>query len=392
MNISQSVPGLSLDMVDQWAQARYSERILSAIPWKRTEGLFTLPSPPSVIQGLVSVNQGSAAITGSGTQWTAAQNGLYIRIGNFEEYYQFTYASATSGSLDRNYEQPSGSILTSLVGAGGVNYANGDQFAVVGGAYKAIGTITAVGVGGVVISYTFQQVGSAYAVASGVATTTTGAGSGFTLNILTVAASTGLAYRIDQAVYLLPTNARVVNGVYPLHDRARALEQITPGELNRRDPKRQRYGTPTCWALSWDNNGSPPSMQIELNPIPANPNTNGTLLSHTVDYVYDAAAIDPAATATSLLPWMSSGAMYNGIMADACRWRASLPKSNELFLPNGLQVAQEYGKEFDTYLATMGKINAQQRGSQPLRLADEYEGNGRAGYPYHGRWHRGFTG
>ena len=124
------------------------------------------------------------------------------------------------------------------------------------------------------------------------------------------------------------------------------------------DPKRQRHGIPEVWAQTWDNNAATPSMQIELNPIPSNPDDGGKTLSHVVDYVYDAAAIDPTQTASSLLPWMSSGAMFNGIMEDACRFRATLPKSNDLYLPNGLMLAQSYGKMFDDYMQTMARTNA----------------------------------
>jgi hypothetical protein len=392
MLLSKAAPGIDLELVDNWIQTRYTERVLSAIPWKRSENVSVLQSPASVNSGTVTVNQGSNAITGVGTAWTAALTGLMIRIGCGPEYYQFTYASATTGTLDRNYEGSTGAILTSSIGAAGTGYALGDQFTVSGGVSPAVGTVTGIGAGGSVTAYQFldTNAGSGYSPANGVATSSPGAGSGFTVNILTVAPGTGLSYRIDQAVFLLPSNARILNGVYPMHNRDRGLELISPAELNRRAPQRLEYGTPRWAAHSWDN--ATTQMQVELFPIPSSPNYGGNTISHVVDYVYDPAPLT-SATATSLLAWMSNGAMFNGVMADIAMFRATLPKSSDLFLPDGLAIAQSYEAMFTDYLDTMGKINAGQRGQVNLRLSDEFSGNGGSGYPFRrGPRHEGWPG
>lgn len=392
MLISKAAPGIDLELVDNWIQTRYTERVLSGISWKRSETVSVLQSPPSVTQGTVTVTQGSAVITGLGTNWTAAQQGLAVRIANGSEYYQFNYLSATTGTLDRPYEGSTGAINTSSIAAPGTGYAIGDQYTVAGGLNPAVGIVTAVNGTGGVVGYQFNQsnaAGSGYAVASGVATTTSGAGSGFTLNILTVSPGSGLSYRIDQAVFLLPSNARILQGVYPMHDRNRGLELISPAELNRRAPNRGEYGTPQMAAHTWDN--ATTQMQLELYPIPASPDNGGSTLSHIVDYVYDPAPLS-SATATSLLAWMSSGAMWNGVMADICMFRATLKASADLFLADGLTIAQGYEKLFMDYMTTMAKINSGQRGQVNLRMSDEFSGNSSGPYYRRGPKHEGFTG
>ncbi|HLW77181.1 MAG TPA: hypothetical protein VKS01_09345, partial [Bryobacteraceae bacterium] len=57
--------------------------------------------------GTVNATQGSGAITGVGTSWTTAMNGLTLRINNSPEYYAFTFAGATSATIDRPFEPPS---------------------------------------------------------------------------------------------------------------------------------------------------------------------------------------------------------------------------------------------------------------------------------------------
>ena len=407
MLLSKAAPGVDLELIDNWIINRYNERILSSIPWKRSETTSIIQSPASVIAGTVAVNQGSTSITGTGTAWSATQTGLMIRIGGGpitgalglgasmpagQEYYQFTYVSATSGTLDRPYEQPTGSLASSQIHAGGTGYAIGDQFTITGyGIGPAIGQVTAVGVSGAVTGYVLAQNGAGYSVGTAIATTTTGAGTGLTIDILTVTPGSGLSYRIDQAVFLLPSNARILKGVYPMHDRFRSLELITPAELNRRDPQRRVYGIPRACAHTWDNGGTPPQLQLELWPVPSSPDYAGATISHVVDYVYDPATLNPGTTGSSLLPWMSSGAMWNGVMADISLWRSSLPKSADLFLPNGVTTAQGFEKYFGDFLQSMKVTNARQIGNAPMRLAEEFEGNG-GRYYRRGPWHRGFTG
>ena len=126
MLVTQATPGLSLDLVDNWAQTRYSERILSSIPWKRTEGVFVLQSPPTTQVGAVAASQGSASITGTNVSWADALNGFLIRINaGARSSTSSRVRSNTTGTLDRPFEQSTGGITTSVVDAGGAGWANG---------------------------------------------------------------------------------------------------------------------------------------------------------------------------------------------------------------------------------------------------------------------------
>lgn len=110
-SLSQMFPGLSLDLLDGWIAAVYTE-ILDKIPWKRAEGQSIFQCPPSYAVGTITATQGSNVITGAGTAWTQQMSGLMIRVACQTEYYGFTYVSATSGTLDRPYEQLGAAALS----------------------------------------------------------------------------------------------------------------------------------------------------------------------------------------------------------------------------------------------------------------------------------------
>lgn len=103
--LSQIAPGVSLELIDGWIQDRYTQ-ILDMLPWKRLEGETVVQVPSSVNAGTVSVTQGTQTVTGVGMTWTAAINGLTMRINNATEFYIPTFVDATHLLLDRNFEQP----------------------------------------------------------------------------------------------------------------------------------------------------------------------------------------------------------------------------------------------------------------------------------------------
>jgi len=110
LRLSKLAPGTDLELLDGWIQDRYTE-ILDQLPWKRQENESVLQVPASYITGTITAVQGSNAITGVGTTWSSAMNGLMIRIANQTEYYQFTDVNTVSATLDRNYEAPSAAAL-----------------------------------------------------------------------------------------------------------------------------------------------------------------------------------------------------------------------------------------------------------------------------------------
>ena len=285
-----------LDLVDGYIQARYTE-ILDQLPWKRQEAESVIQSPASYVTGTITTTQGSNVITGLGTTWTAAMNGLMIRIAAQNEFYQFTFVSATSATLDRGYEWPGASLLS---------------------------------------------------------------------------------YRIDQAVFLLPADCRILRSVRPLHDRGSPLDPCTPHELDKLAKNRNRYGTPLYYAQSWDSFSSPPRMQVELFPVPDSPNSAGATLSWACDYVFDPAVIDPTATTVSQLPWVRPAALQAAVRADFLRLAKDW---------TGAEAMDERAKEL---VQTMLKVNAAQRGPQVIKTAPQLQHINRQ--RFHNRRHRGFTG
>lgn len=94
--------GASLDLLDGWIRDRYLE-ILDRLDWVRVQKSVAIPLPAEVNAGTVAVVNGSAAIAGTGTAWTAEMSGRLFRIAGQAEYYEFTFASANTGTLDRPF-------------------------------------------------------------------------------------------------------------------------------------------------------------------------------------------------------------------------------------------------------------------------------------------------
>lgn len=177
--------------------------------------------------------------------------------------------------------------------------------------------------------------------------------------------ATGLAYRIDQNIFLMPTNARIIRGVRPLHNRVCPLAIVTPGELNRLSASRNVYGTPTHAAPTWDNFSDPPQLQVELWPVPDCPDSGSSLLSWSIDYVCDAAVIDPEQTSVSLLPFVRPSVLIAGVQADSL-----MPRTG---YDGNLAGSGAHEARFATLAGQMAQINAAQRGPQVIRLAPELQ-------------------
>lgn len=64
--------------------------------------------------GTVSLTNGSTAVTGTATVWTAAMTGMQMRIGDNDNvpFYTFTFLTSTTGTLDREYEGPTDTSAT----------------------------------------------------------------------------------------------------------------------------------------------------------------------------------------------------------------------------------------------------------------------------------------
>lgn len=188
--------------------------------------------------------------------------------------------------------------------------------------------------------------------------------------------TTASTFRIDQAIFLLPPDCRIVKGCRGLHDWQPPLERVTPGELDRRAGQRRTYGSPTMYAPTWDNFADPPIMQIELYPIPECPNTASEILSFVVQFDFDSSAIAPSGTSDSMLPWVRPAALKAGV------------KANALMDAKDWVGAQTMQKEMDRLVAIMARVNTAQIGPEPIRLAPEYGRRSNSGsmWPVNRRW------
>lgn len=103
LRLVKAFPGVDLTLIEGWIGDVYAD-ILDDLSWTRQKltGILQTAAPYST--GSVTVTAGDTAITGSGTTWTSDMTGRAFRVTGRTEYYEFTYASATTGTLDRAYE------------------------------------------------------------------------------------------------------------------------------------------------------------------------------------------------------------------------------------------------------------------------------------------------
>lgn len=95
--------GADDELLTQRVNARYFE-ILNHRPWTRLRGEGVIQTVAEYREGTVAVVKGSTALVGTGTTWTAAMTGRRIRVSGRNEWYTFTRATDTTGTLDRPYE------------------------------------------------------------------------------------------------------------------------------------------------------------------------------------------------------------------------------------------------------------------------------------------------
>jgi hypothetical protein len=105
LSLQQTVPGISLDLIDEFLTTRYA-RVLDHTRWLGAEGTAYVQTatPYRSTTDTVFVTQGSNVVTGSGTAWTSALTGQKFQVVSDGPFYTFTYVSATSATLDRVFE------------------------------------------------------------------------------------------------------------------------------------------------------------------------------------------------------------------------------------------------------------------------------------------------
>ena len=81
-----------------------TQAMLSAFPWTRLDSSATLQVPAFYDTGTIAVSEGGTALTLTGGTFTTAMTGRRIRIAGRDEFYIFTFATSSTGTLDRAYE------------------------------------------------------------------------------------------------------------------------------------------------------------------------------------------------------------------------------------------------------------------------------------------------
>jgi|HubBroStandDraft_4_1064222.scaffolds.fasta_scaffold03234_8 hypothetical protein len=109
--LTKAFPGVDQDLIEGWVTDRYLE-ILGELPWSRLNVEAILQTTAPYQAGTVALTVGSQLATLAGGAFTAALNGLVFQATGDQAIYQFTYASATAGTLDRPYEGATNALAT----------------------------------------------------------------------------------------------------------------------------------------------------------------------------------------------------------------------------------------------------------------------------------------
>lgn len=101
--LSKTHPGVDHDLLDAWILDGY-QHILAELDWQRLDAKASMAIPAEYNTGTVAVTAGSPTITGTGTTWATEMTGRLFRLTTDGPYYQFTWNSTTTATLDRPYE------------------------------------------------------------------------------------------------------------------------------------------------------------------------------------------------------------------------------------------------------------------------------------------------
>lgn len=183
-----------------------------------------------------------------------------------------------------------------------------------------------------------------------------GAGSGTLDRAVTGATASGLSYRIDQPLYQLPSDCRLLESVRCATE-SLPLTRLSIAAANDAFPSRDVYGTPTYFVQYMDAQTDPAVMQVELLPIPE------TVLTFPIWYTYDPSA--PTSTATNLQTWVRNGALKAGVLADL-----------------GIGDVARWDRRFEEILQSMQVNEYRRTGGEKIRLGESQTAHRRR------RWQR----
>lgn len=99
-------PDLPVPLAQEFVNTAYS-RALGSYRWSQLRGAGTLYVPAPYETGTVSLTNGSATVTGSGTAWTASLEGRQLILGGIAPFRDIAdVSSATSLTLSQAYQGP----------------------------------------------------------------------------------------------------------------------------------------------------------------------------------------------------------------------------------------------------------------------------------------------
>lgn len=163
----------------------------------------------------------------------------------------------------------------------------------------------------------------------------------------------GLSYQLDQAVFALPSSVRLVSGVRDLTNDYN-LNYISRAELNASAPSRAQYGDAKFWTMYLDSDSTPPTMQIEVYPIPTQ------LCGYAVDVTQEDTNFGPGQVSVGALPFVRPSCIVSGVQADAALWREKVT------------IAAAYEAKYNRYLQDMIRNEAYRVGAERVEMADHY--------------------
>jgi hypothetical protein len=239
LTLQIAAPGVNLDLLDAWINARY-EKILERTDWSGLTRHGTIQTAAAYQPGTdtVTLLVGSAGVTGAGTSWTSALAGKrFYRPGDTALYTVATVPGAGSLTLDRAYE---------------------------GNGADTPGTLYP-----------------------------------------------GAAYVLMQNVYALPADVRsVVNLLDPAT--GSPMARFSHAELDETAGARTQVGEPAAYAVYDDSAETDPPVahRIEFWPPPLR------AAGVPIEYVGAAIGFDGENTSDGPLPWVTTAAMLNGVLAD----------------------------------------------------------------------------
>src|SRR5215470_351475 len=80
------------------------EEVCRSTEWSRLEKQSVLQTVAPYQTGTVDITVGATLVTLTGGTFASAMTGRFFRVLSELEYYQFTFATGSTGNLDRAYE------------------------------------------------------------------------------------------------------------------------------------------------------------------------------------------------------------------------------------------------------------------------------------------------